>query len=148
MGNGVSNPAGAARRARSVVRVWSSGYMNNARTTRIQRMRTVRAPYEQRANTVRTPCENRTSTVRTPYEQRGVCRTLASSQELLPETHEAERSRKKTRARPAHGVGGLCECMRCSSSWKAAWAECTCVGAARYMYVRGALRDIYKRTVF
>ena len=32
---------------------------------------------------------------------------------------------------PAHGVGGLCECMRCSSSWKAAWAECTCAGAAR-----------------
>ena len=26
--------------------------------------------------------------------------------------------------RPAHRVGGLCECMRCSSSWKAAWAEC------------------------
>ena len=32
---------------------------------------------------------------------------------------------------PAHGVGGLCECVRCSSSWKAAWAECTCAGAAR-----------------
>ena len=32
---------------------------------------------------------------------------------------------------PAHGVGGLCECMRCFSSWKAAWAECTCAGAAR-----------------
>ena len=41
---------------------------------------------------------------------------VKSSQELLPDTHEAERS-KKTRARPSHGVGGLCECMRCSSSW-------------------------------
>ena len=49
---------------------------------------------------------------------------------------------------PRGGRVVLCVCMRCSSSWKAAWAECTCVGAARYMYVRGALRDICKRTVF
>ena len=33
---------------------------------------------------------------------------------------------------PAHGVGGLCGCMRCFSSWKAAWAGCTCAGAARF----------------
>ena len=52
-------------------------------------------------------------------------------------THEqwkqnaAEKKYIYIRARPAHGVGGLCECVRCSSSWKAAWAECTCAGAAR-----------------
>ena len=32
---------------------------------------------------------------------------------------------------PRGGRVVLCECMRCSSSWKAAWAECTCVGAPR-----------------
>ena len=37
----------------------------------------------------------------------------------------------ENKMRPVQRVGGLCECMRCSSSWKAAWAECTCAGAAR-----------------
>ena len=71
---------------------------------------------------------------------------VKSSQELLPDIHEAEH-KQKTRG-PAHRVSGLCECMRCSSSLKAAWAECTCAGAARYIVRAWALLDICKRTVF
>ena len=71
---------------------------------------------------------------------------VKSSQELLPGIHEAEH-KQKTQG-PAHRVSGLCECMRCSSSLKAAWAECTCAGAARYIVRAWALLDICKRTVF
>ena len=71
---------------------------------------------------------------------------IKSSQELLPGIHEAEH-KQKTQG-PAHRVSGLCECMRCSSSLKAAWAECTCAGAARYIVRAWALLDICKRTVF
>ena len=60
---------------------------------------------------IKTVCQS-VSPLRIVCDREDSIQTIKSSQVLLPGIHEANAAKNTG---PAHGVGGLCECMRCSS---------------------------------